>query len=149
MPRPTNQYDYRLEPSRAEYDLQKVGPLLVSNSPTSQKDCVKKIDGGVSLKIGWIIRNTSEAEIPMMIKDVAIKLNDDVNKLGCLANGLEAPEVLLKPQDSILVTCETNLYPTSNNKLLSRDTRAVISIPFGKKMSIISSTVLLRIEDFE
>lgn len=150
MPRPSNQYDYRLEPTRAEYDLQKVGPLIISNSPTSQTDCIKKIDGGgVNLKIGWIIRNSSENDVPLNLKDITLVLNEDVAYLGCLANNMTSSEVIIKPQDKVLLTCNTDIYPTAANKLSSRDTKAVILIPFGKKVTTVSSTVLLRIEDFE
>ncbi|WP_409477999.1 hypothetical protein [Pseudobdellovibrio sp. HCB154] len=150
MPRPANQYDYRLQPTRAEYDLQKYGPLIFSNSPTSLTDCVQKIEnGGVTLNVGWLIRNSSQEDVPLLIKDIKLILNDETTALKCFANNNAASDLTLKPQDKVVLSCQTNIYPTATNKLRSRDTKAIISIPFGKKISVVSSSVLLRIEDFE
>lgn len=150
MPRPQNQYDYRLEPTRAEYDLQKYGSLIFSNSPTSITDCVQKIaGGGVQLNVGWLIRNSSSEPVPLFIKDIKLSLNGDITSLGCLANNSAESELVLKPQGKVVLTCNANVFPSANNKLRTRDTKAVITIPFGKKLTMVSSTVLLRIEDFE
>lgn len=150
MPRPSNQYDYRLEPTRAEYDLQKHGPLIFSNSPTSLTDCIQKIEnGGVALNVGWLIRNSSQEDIPLLIKDIKLTLNDEVTDLKCLANNSAKSDISLKPQEKVVLSCQIHIYPTASNKLRSRDTKAIISIPFGKKVSVVSSSILLRIEDFE
>lgn len=150
MPQPRNQYDYRLEPTRAEYDLQKYGPLIISNSPTSLTDCVQKIEGGgISLNLGWLIRNSSEEEVPLLVNDIKLNLNDEVTNIKCLSNNNNSATLTLKPQEKVVLTCQKDIFPSANNKLRSRDTKAVVSIPFGKKVSVVSSSVLLRIEDFE
>lgn len=150
MPRPQNQYDYRLEPTRAEYDLQKYGPLIFSNSPTSVTDCVRKIKGGgIALNVGWLVRNSSNEDVPLHTKDIKLGLNQETISLKCLTNGSLNTDLILKPQEKVVITCHSDIFPSATNKLRSRDTKAVISIPFGKKVLTVSSTVLIRIEDFE
>ena len=77
---------HRFERKRAGYDLQKIGPLLVSNSPTRENELVKSKKEGVEVNVGWLIRNTSSAPVSVNLENAVMIANGDKTPLNCLAN---------------------------------------------------------------
>lgn len=149
MPMPDQQSYLIMERPRIEYDLQKNGDLIFSNSPTSNEDSVVKIDGGgVLLKLGYLVRNTSNQNLVLKAENLSLQLNDEKLSPLCFFNGIRASDLNMSPQQKIIISCEINLFPNGQNKLRTRDTKAQFTINYGKKEQITSS-ILLRIEDFE
>jgi len=147
---------HRPAPLRTEFSLHETEGIIYSNSLAYAKQMgPTQLGGKTLLQYEFTAFNSGNSSRTFNTQNAQVKINDEISTAKCTESKNLSKDktfaaensIRIDSQQTVRVICQKEVEPNSQNKLLLKDSEAVLKIPLSKSALVFA--INLRIEDFQ
>jgi len=129
---------------RSEYKVQRVGNLMVSNSPGYSRREFESTPTHIQLEESWVAHNINSKPVEILLSKASAMIKDKSYSLSCNEVGQTNAAVNIAPGEKAVIRCVW-LFPKSSST--KSDLWVTFNLPLSSGETI-SSNKIVRAEDF-